>query len=76
MCGLCMVKAWSAQEAKQGCVFNIGWLGQQESLIFGRERAEDYSDEMLFGISKKRCVARNEKPASPYPVYGHYNEHC
>ena len=62
LCGLCMVKQWSAKEAIQGCVFNIGWLGTQESLVFGRERYQDNSDEMFFGISKERFVARMKNP--------------
>jgi len=62
LCGLCMVKEWSAKEAIQGCVFKIGWLGNQESLVFGRERVPDNSDEMFCGISKERFVARMKKP--------------
>jgi coenzyme F420-reducing hydrogenase beta subunit len=62
LCGLCMVKEWSANEAIQSCVFTIGWLGNQESLVFGRERHQDNSDEMLFGISKERFVARMKNP--------------
>ena len=62
LCGLCMVKQWSAKEAIQGCVFTIGWLGNQESLVFGRERHQDNSDEMFFGISKERFVARMKNP--------------
>jgi coenzyme F420-reducing hydrogenase beta subunit len=62
MCGLCMVKAWSAKEAVQGCVFTTGWLGSKEQALFGRERASDGSDEMLFGISAERFVARMKNP--------------
>ena len=62
LCGLCMVKEWSAQESIQGCVFTVGWLGMQEALLFGRERAQDSSDEMLFGISRERFVARIKNP--------------
>ena len=62
LCGLCMVKEWPAQESAQGCVFTVGWLGGQESLLFGRERARDSSDEMLFGISRERFVARMKHP--------------
>ena len=62
LCGLCMVNAWSAKESVQGCVFTVGWLGKHESSVFGRERSQDNSDEMLFGISKKRFVARIKNP--------------
>ena len=62
LCGLCMVKEWSAKEGIQGCVFTLGWLGEQESSVFGRERSHDDCDEMLFGISKERFVARIQNP--------------
>lgn len=62
LCGLCMVKKWSAREGVQGCVFTLGWLGEQETKLFGRERSPDNYDEMLFGISRERFVARMKKP--------------
>ncbi len=62
LCGLCMVKDWSAQEVVQGCVFNIGWLGKQELLVFGRERCQDDTDELFFGMCKERFVARMKNP--------------
>ncbi len=61
-CGLCMVAAWSAQEAAEGCVFNIGWLGKHESFVFGRERRQDNPEELFFGISQDRFVARMKNP--------------
>ena len=64
LCGLCMVKEWSAKKVIQGCVFTVGWLGKHESNVFGRERSQDNSDEMLFGISKKRFVTRIKNPPS------------
>ena len=62
LCGLCMVKEWSAKEGMQGCVFTLGWLGDQEASVFGRERSQEDSNEMLFGISKERFVARMKNP--------------
>ena len=62
LCGLCMVKEWSAKEGIQGCVFNLGWLGEQEKRIFGRERSPKDYDEILFGISGERFVARMRNP--------------
>jgi coenzyme F420-reducing hydrogenase beta subunit len=62
LCGLCMVNAWSAKESIQSCVFTVGWLGKQEVEVFGRERSLTDSDEMLFGISRERFVARMKKP--------------
>lgn len=62
LCGLCMVKEWSAKEGVEGCVFTLGWLGEQERSVFGRERSPDDYDEMLFGISRERFVARMKNP--------------
>ncbi len=62
LCGLCMVNSWSVKESIQGCVFTIGWLGKQEVAVFGRERAQDDPDEMLFGISRERFVGRMKNP--------------
>jgi len=62
LCGLCMVKAWSAKESIQGCVFTVGWLGTHEARVLGRERAQDNSDEMLFGISREHFIARITHP--------------
>ena len=38
-CCLCMIKEWPAKENNQICVFKNGWLGPQESALFGRERS-------------------------------------
>ena len=62
MCGLCMVKAWPAQESIKSCVFTTGWLGSREKALFGRERSRDNPDELLFGISSERFVARMKNP--------------
>ena len=62
LCGLCMVSAWPADESITGCVFTTGWLGKQEADFFGQERSQDDYDEMLFGISKERFVARITNP--------------
>lgn len=62
LCGLCMVNTWSEKESIQGCVFTVGWLGKHESNVFGRERSQNSSDEMLFGISKERFVGRIKNP--------------
>jgi len=62
LCGLCMVKAWPAEEGVAGCVFTLGWLGEQEKEVFGRERSSENYDEMLFGISRERFVARMKNP--------------
>ncbi len=62
LCGLCMVKEWSAKQGVEGCVFTLGWLGEQETNVFGRERSQEDYDEMLFGISKERFVARMKNP--------------
>ncbi|MGB9553750.1 MAG: Coenzyme F420 hydrogenase/dehydrogenase, beta subunit C-terminal domain, partial [bacterium] len=62
MCGLCMVDSWTPKEARKSCVFTLGWLGSQEEKLFGRERSLQDTDEMLFGISQKRFVARMKKP--------------
>lgn len=62
MCGLCMVDTWSPLESRESCVFSLGWLGAQEEKLFGRERSLSYTDEMLFGISRERFVARIKHP--------------
>jgi 3,8-divinyl protochlorophyllide a 8-vinyl-reductase (ferredoxin) len=62
MCGLCMVRSWPAQESIQCCVFTTGWLGGREKALFGRERSRDIPDELLFGISTERFVARMKNP--------------
>ncbi len=62
LCGLCMVKEWSAKEGVEGCVFTLGWLGEQERSVFSRERSPDDYDEILFGISRERFVARMKNP--------------
>jgi coenzyme F420 hydrogenase subunit beta len=64
LCGLCMVKAWPAKEGIEGCVFTLGWLGDQEMKVFGRERSKDNYDEMLFGISREQFIARMKNPLS------------
>jgi coenzyme F420 hydrogenase subunit beta len=61
-CGLCMIKEWPAQENIQSCVFKNGWLGPQESDLFGRERSLDDTDEMSFGICKERFVGCIKNP--------------
>ena len=61
-CGLCMIKEWPAKENIQSCVFKNGWLGPQESALFGRERSLDDTDEMSFGICKERFVGCMKKP--------------
>jgi coenzyme F420 hydrogenase subunit beta len=60
-CGLCMVTAWPAKESLESCVFTNGWLGKQESSLFGRERSAD-NDEIRFGISKERFAGCIRKP--------------
>ncbi|MCX5904934.1 MAG: Coenzyme F420 hydrogenase/dehydrogenase, beta subunit C-terminal domain [Proteobacteria bacterium] len=62
MCGLCMGTSWPAQESIKSCVFTSGWLGSRERALFGRERARDNPEEMLFGISSERFVARMKNP--------------
>jgi 3,8-divinyl protochlorophyllide a 8-vinyl-reductase (ferredoxin) len=62
LCGLCMVRAWPAQEGIQSCVFTTGWLGSREKALFGRERSREIPDETLFGISAERFVARMKNP--------------
>lgn len=63
-CGLCMIKEWPAQENIQSCVFKNGWLGTQESDLFGRERSLDNTDEMSFGICKERFAGCIKNPVS------------
>lgn len=62
LCGLCMASAWPAEESIAGCVFTTGWLGKQEANLFGQERSRNDYDEMLFGISRERFVARITNP--------------
>jgi 3,8-divinyl protochlorophyllide a 8-vinyl-reductase (ferredoxin) len=62
LCGLCMVKAWPAREGIKSCIFFSGWLGSRERALFGRERSRDNPDELLFGISSERFVARMKNP--------------
>jgi coenzyme F420 hydrogenase subunit beta len=57
-----MVKAWPAQESIKSCVFTTGWLGSREKALFGRERSRHNPDELLFGISSERFVARMKNP--------------
>lgn len=61
-CGLCPIRAWPAKESYQSCVFELGWLGEAERDLFGRERSLDDPDELAFGISQERFVAQL-KPA-------------
>lgn len=61
-CGLCMTDQWSAEEAKQSCVFNTGWLSQKEIDLFGRERSLDDLDEASFGITRERLVGCIKDP--------------
>ncbi|WP_232319814.1 hypothetical protein [Prosthecochloris sp. HL-130-GSB] len=57
-CGLCSVKTWPMQESIRSCVFKNGWVDPLEEKIFGRKRNTDDPQEMRFGITKKRFVAR------------------
>lgn len=61
-CGLCHIRAWSAKESFQSCVFEQGWLGEAERDLYGRERRLDNPDELAFGITQERFVA-TLKPA-------------
>ncbi|MBC8042039.1 MAG: Coenzyme F420 hydrogenase/dehydrogenase, beta subunit C-terminal domain [Rhizobacter sp.] len=61
-CGLCEVRAWPAKESIQSCVFKLGWLGEQESNVFGRERRVEDEDEMRFGITRRRFIASLKQP--------------
>lgn len=56
-CGLCHIRAWPAKESFQSCVFELGWLGEAERALYGRERNPDNSDELTFGITQERFVA-------------------
>jgi coenzyme F420 hydrogenase subunit beta len=62
LCGLCMASAWPAEESIAGCVFTTGWLGKQEANLFGQERSQVDYDEILFGISRERFIARITNP--------------
>lgn len=57
-CGLCQIRAWPAKESFQSCVFEQGWLGKAERDLYGRERHVDNFDELAFGITTERFVAR------------------
>ncbi len=61
-CGLCQVRAWPSKESFQSCVFELGWLGEQEKAVFGRERDAENLDEARFGITRKRFVAKLKQP--------------
>lgn len=61
-CGLCHIRSWEAKESIESCVFKLGWLGKQESDVFGRERSLENEDEMRFGISQERFVAKLKAP--------------
>jgi coenzyme F420 hydrogenase subunit beta len=63
-CGLCQARAWPAKESFQSCVFELGWLGEAEAVLYGRERALDNLEEMRFGIMRARYIARLN-PAIP-----------
>lgn len=62
MCGLCQVRAWPAKESFQSCVFELGWLGNAESALYGRERSQENLEEMRFGIMRARHIARLRSP--------------
>ncbi len=57
-CGLCQVRAWPAKESFESCVFELGWLGEAERALYGRERNPDNPDELAFGITQERFVAK------------------
>jgi coenzyme F420 hydrogenase subunit beta len=40
----------------------LGWLGEAERRLFGRERALDNPDEMSFGITSSRFTAKLKSP--------------
>jgi coenzyme F420-reducing hydrogenase beta subunit len=62
-CGLCENhRAWPAKESIESCVFKLGWLGEQEEAVFGRERYLTDADEVRFGISKRRMIAELKNP--------------
>jgi coenzyme F420 hydrogenase subunit beta len=52
------VRAWPAKESFQSCVFELGWLGEAERALYGRERNPDNPDELAFGITQERFVAK------------------
>lgn len=56
-CGLCHIRTWPAKESFQSCVFELGWLGDAERDLHGRERNPDNPDELTFGITQERFVA-------------------
>jgi coenzyme F420 hydrogenase subunit beta len=57
-----MVREWPAEERVQSCVFKIGWLGELEGQLFGRERSVESIEETRFGISKERFIGRIKDP--------------
>ncbi len=57
-CGLCHIRTWPAKESYQSCVFELGWLGDAEREVYGRERDTNNPDELAFGITQERFVAR------------------
>jgi coenzyme F420 hydrogenase subunit beta len=61
-CGLCSNREWPVAESLQSCVFRIGWLGEKERRLFGRERSLDDPVEMRFGITRERFTAQLKKP--------------
>jgi 3,8-divinyl protochlorophyllide a 8-vinyl-reductase (ferredoxin) len=61
-CGLCQVRAWSAKESYESCVFENGWLGQQEIDVHGRERDTANRDEVRYGITRHRHIAKLKEP--------------
>lgn len=61
-CGLCQVRAWSAKESYESCVFELGWLGDAESFVHGRQRSLADLEEMRFGIMRARYIARLRSP--------------
>ncbi|MFN3386056.1 MAG: Coenzyme F420 hydrogenase/dehydrogenase, beta subunit C-terminal domain [Candidatus Thermochlorobacter sp.] len=61
-CGLCQVRAWPAKESFESCVFELGWLGEAERALYGRERSQEDLEEMRFGIMRARYIARLRSP--------------
>lgn len=61
-CGLCQVRAWPAKESFESCVFELGWLGNAETALYGRERSQEDLEEMRFGIMRARYIARLRSP--------------
>jgi 3,8-divinyl protochlorophyllide a 8-vinyl-reductase (ferredoxin) len=61
-CGLCQIRAWPAKESFESCVFELGWLGEHEAKVHGRERDLNNLDEVRFGITKRRFTAKLKEP--------------